>query len=239
MGLSSDPHFQKLEQWYKSKAGNLNMRDMFEADKDRFSKFSTTLETDDGDILLDYSKNLVNEEVMRMLLAMAKSRGVEEARDKMFSGEKINFTEGRAVLHIALRNRSNTPINVDGQDVMPEVNRVLDKMKAFCHVSRVHMFGQLLLNTGNKPSNSIVFKKLSPFMLGALVGNHVRAQDLCARSHLEHQQLRPVGVGVSEKHIFNSKYIRLPIFYCISVIFSFLPSELSWANSWPRPLSRS
>uniref|UniRef100_A0A8C7PFM6 Glucose-6-phosphate isomerase n=1 Tax=Oncorhynchus mykiss TaxID=8022 RepID=A0A8C7PFM6_ONCMY len=134
MGLSSDPHFQKLEQWYKSKAGNLNMRDMFEADKDRFSKFSTTLETDDGDILLDYSKNLVNEEVMRMLLA--KSRGVEEARDKMFSGEKINFTEGRAVLHIALRNRSNTPINVDGQDVMPEVNRVLDKMKAFCHKVR-------------------------------------------------------------------------------------------------------
>uniref|UniRef100_A0A8C8IWT4 Glucose-6-phosphate isomerase n=1 Tax=Oncorhynchus tshawytscha TaxID=74940 RepID=A0A8C8IWT4_ONCTS len=113
MGLSSDPHFQKLEQWYKSKAGNLNMRDMFEADKDRFSKFSTTLETDDGDILLDYSKNLVNEEVMRMLLAM-----------------------GRAVLHIALRNRSNTPINVDGQDVMPEVNRVLDKMKAFCHKVR-------------------------------------------------------------------------------------------------------
>nr|XP_046202022.1 glucose-6-phosphate isomerase a [Oncorhynchus gorbuscha] len=136
MGLSSDPHFQKLEQWYKSKAGNLNMRDMFEADKDRFSKFSTTLETDDGDILLDYSKNLVNEEVMRMLLSMAKSRGVEEARDKMFSGEKINFTEGRAVLHIALRNRSNTPINVDGQDVMPEVNRVLDKMKAFCHKVR-------------------------------------------------------------------------------------------------------
>uniref|UniRef100_A0A4W5NDT9 Glucose-6-phosphate isomerase n=1 Tax=Hucho hucho TaxID=62062 RepID=A0A4W5NDT9_9TELE len=134
MGLSSDPHFQKLEQWYKSKAGNLNMRDMFDADMDRFSKFSTTLETDDGDILLDYSKNLVNEEVMRMLLA--KSMGVEEARDKMFSGEKINFTEGRAVLHIALRNRSNTPINVDGQDVMPEVNRVLDKMKAFCHKVR-------------------------------------------------------------------------------------------------------
>ncbi|KAK6319904.1 hypothetical protein J4Q44_G00090110 [Coregonus suidteri] len=136
MGLTSDPHFQKLEQWYKSKAGNLNMRDMFDGDKDRFRKFSTTLETDDGDILLDYSKNLVNEEVMRMLLAMAKSRGVEEARDKMFSGEKINFTEGRAVLHIALRNRSNTPISVDGKDVMPEVNRVLDKMKAFCHKVR-------------------------------------------------------------------------------------------------------
>ncbi|KAG7218061.1 hypothetical protein INR49_020650 [Caranx melampygus] len=95
----------------------------------------TTLQTDDGEILLDFSKNLINQDIMDMLLAMAKSRGVEEAREKMFSGEKINFTEGRAVLHVALRNRSNTPITVDGKDVMPEVNRVLDKMKAFCHVS--------------------------------------------------------------------------------------------------------
>ncbi|KAJ8407830.1 hypothetical protein AAFF_G00268740 [Aldrovandia affinis] len=83
----------------------------------------TTLNTDDGDILLDYSKNLINEEVMKMLIDMAKSRGVEAAREKMFNGEKINFTEGRAVLHTALRNRSNTPIHVDGADVMPEVNR--------------------------------------------------------------------------------------------------------------------
>ncbi|TSK38383.1 Glucose-6-phosphate isomerase [Bagarius yarrelli] len=66
----------------------------------------------------------------------AKSRGVEAARDRMFSGEKINFTEGRAVLHVALRNRSNTPINVDGKDVMPEVNKVLEKMKGFCHKVR-------------------------------------------------------------------------------------------------------
>uniref|UniRef100_A0A4W5NAA4 Glucose-6-phosphate isomerase a n=1 Tax=Hucho hucho TaxID=62062 RepID=A0A4W5NAA4_9TELE len=210
MGLSSDPHFQKLEQWYKSKAGNLNMRDMFDADMDRFSKFSTTLETDDGDILLDYSKNLVNEEVMRMLLAMAKSMGVEEARDKMFSGEKINFTEGRAVLHIALRNRSNTPINVDGQDVMPEVNRVLDKMKAFCHKVRS---GEWKGFSGKAITD----------VFSSLFSSH----------------LRPVGVGVSEKRIWNSKYKCFPIFYCISVIFSFLPSELSWANSWPRPLSRS
>ncbi|XP_074534037.1 glucose-6-phosphate isomerase a [Halichoeres trimaculatus] len=133
MALNNDPNFKKLEQWYRDNAGSLNMRDMFESDKDRFSKFSTVLQTDDGEILLDYSKNLINQEVMTMLLAMAKSRGVEEARDKMFSGEKINFTEGRAVLHVALRNRSNTPIQVDGKDVMPEVNRVLEKMKAFCH----------------------------------------------------------------------------------------------------------
>ncbi|KAL6106134.1 gpi [Pungitius sinensis] len=133
MALTNDPNYKKLEQWYKANGGSLVMRDMFQRDQDRFSTFSTTLQTEDGEILLDYSKNLINQEVMTMLLAMAKSRGVEEARDQMFSGEKINFTEGRAVLHVALRNRSNTPIKVDGQDVMPEVNRVLDKMKTFCH----------------------------------------------------------------------------------------------------------
>uniref|UniRef100_A0A8C1FHU4 Glucose-6-phosphate isomerase n=2 Tax=Cyprinus carpio carpio TaxID=630221 RepID=A0A8C1FHU4_CYPCA len=136
MGLTSDPIFQNLEKWFKSNAASLNMRQMFEADKNRFQKLSLTLKTEEGDILLDYSKNLVNEEVMKMLVELAKSRGVEASRDKMFSGEKINFTEGRAVLHVALRNRSNTPINVDGKDVMPEVNKVLEKMKAFCHKVR-------------------------------------------------------------------------------------------------------
>uniref|UniRef100_A0A9J8D7P3 Glucose-6-phosphate isomerase n=2 Tax=Cyprinus carpio TaxID=7962 RepID=A0A9J8D7P3_CYPCA len=136
MGLTSDPNYRKLEQWYKSSAGNLNMRQMFDADQDRFSNFCiypNDLTTDDGDILLDYSKNLINEEVLRMLFDMARSVGVEAAREKMFAGEKINFTEGRAVLHTALRNRSNTPIMVDGKDVMPDVNGVLEQMKGFCH----------------------------------------------------------------------------------------------------------
>uniref|UniRef100_A0A4W6FZX8 Glucose-6-phosphate isomerase n=1 Tax=Lates calcarifer TaxID=8187 RepID=A0A4W6FZX8_LATCA len=127
MALTNDPNYQKLEQWYKANAGSLNMRDMFDGDKDRFSSFSTTLETDDGEILLDYSKNLINQEVMSMLLAMVTyappCRG-------------FYFERGRAVLHVALRNRSNTPIMVDGKDVMPEVNRVLDKMKSFCHKVR-------------------------------------------------------------------------------------------------------
>uniref|UniRef100_A0A668ABF8 Glucose-6-phosphate isomerase n=1 Tax=Myripristis murdjan TaxID=586833 RepID=A0A668ABF8_9TELE len=133
MGLTHDPNFQKLQHWYTAHALNLNMRHMFDADKERFNKFSTTLKTEDGDILLDYSKNLITDEVMKMLVDLAKSRGVEAAREKMFAGEKINFTEGRAVLHVALRNRSNTPIMVGGKDVMPEVNKVLEKMKGFCH----------------------------------------------------------------------------------------------------------
>ncbi|KAL4003922.1 protocadherin delta 2 [Sarotherodon galilaeus] len=136
MALTADANFQKLKQWHEANGASLNMRALFESDPERFGRLSTTLQTDDGDILIDYSKNLINQDVLAMLLALAKSRGVEEARERMFSGEKINFTEGRAVLHVALRNRSNTPILVDGKDVMPEVNRVLDKMKAFCQKVR-------------------------------------------------------------------------------------------------------
>uniref|UniRef100_A0A3P8QC08 Glucose-6-phosphate isomerase n=1 Tax=Astatotilapia calliptera TaxID=8154 RepID=A0A3P8QC08_ASTCA len=134
--LTCDPNFQKLQEWYTAHALGLNMRHMFEADKERFNKLSLTLKTEDGDILLDYSKNLITEDVMKMLVDLAKSRGIEAAREKMFTGEKINFTEGRAVLHVALRNRSNTPIMVDGKDVMPDVNKVLEKMKGFCHKVR-------------------------------------------------------------------------------------------------------
>uniref|UniRef100_A0A8C6WGQ0 Glucose-6-phosphate isomerase n=1 Tax=Neogobius melanostomus TaxID=47308 RepID=A0A8C6WGQ0_9GOBI len=133
MGLTHDPNFHKLQDWYTAHALNLNMRHLFEADKERFNKLSLTLNTEDGDILLDYSKNLITDEVMKMLVDLGQSRDIEAARQKMFNGDKINFTEGRAVLHVALRNRSNKPIMVDGKDVMPEVNKVLEKMKGFCH----------------------------------------------------------------------------------------------------------
>ncbi|XP_061631126.1 glucose-6-phosphate isomerase a isoform X2 [Phyllopteryx taeniolatus] len=129
--LSSDPNYQQLAQWYRAHGGSLKMRDMFAAEPERFRHFSVKVATEDGDLLLDYSKNLITQEVMAMLIAMAESRGVKQARESMFKGDKINFTEGRAVLHVALRNRSNVPILVDGKDVMPEVNRVLDKMKVF------------------------------------------------------------------------------------------------------------
>uniref|UniRef100_A0A7M4EAH1 Glucose-6-phosphate isomerase n=1 Tax=Crocodylus porosus TaxID=8502 RepID=A0A7M4EAH1_CROPO len=144
MALSSDPSFKKLLEWHRANASKLVLRHLFEADKDRFHKLSLTLNTDHGDILVDYSKNLVTEEVMKMLIDLAKSRGVENARERMFTGEKINFTENRAVLHIALRNRSNVPILVDGKDVTPEVNKVLDKMKHFCQ-------GPLMVTEALKP----------------------------------------------------------------------------------------
>ncbi|XP_051835678.1 glucose-6-phosphate isomerase [Antechinus flavipes] len=130
--LSQDPNFQKLVQWYSKHGSELNLRRLFETDQDRFNRFSLNLDTKNGHILVDYSKNLITEDVMKMLIELAKSRGVENAREQMFKGNKINFTEDRAVLHVALRNRSNTPMLVDGKDVVPEVNKVLQKMKAFC-----------------------------------------------------------------------------------------------------------
>ncbi|XP_071973362.1 glucose-6-phosphate isomerase [Engystomops pustulosus] len=132
MSLTSDPVYHKLAKFYEANHDSLNLRKLFEADKERFNKFSQTLATGEGDILVDYSKNLITEDVLKMLIQLAQSKGVENARKRMFLAEKINFTENRAVLHIALRNRSNTPILVDGKDVMPEVNAVLEKMKAFC-----------------------------------------------------------------------------------------------------------
>lgn len=94
--------------------------------------FSLTIKTpNDGDILIDFSKNRIDDQTFRLLIDLAKERKVEDARNVMFNGGKINFTENRAVLHIALRNRNNRPILIDGKDVMPDVNAVLEHMKQF------------------------------------------------------------------------------------------------------------
>ena len=119
--------WKKLTENY-SKTSNLHMRDLFAADKDRFSKYAVQF----NDILVDYSKNRITDETMSLLLALAEEAGLKQAIEDMFTGKKINATEKRSVLHVALRNRSNTPIFSDGKDVMPEINAVLDKMKGFC-----------------------------------------------------------------------------------------------------------
>ncbi|EOT7249990.1 glucose-6-phosphate isomerase [Escherichia coli] len=107
---------------------DVTIADLFAKDGDRFSKFSATF---DNQMLVDYSKNRITEETQAKLQDLAKECDLAGAIKSMFSGEKINRTENRAVLHVALRNRSNTPILVDGKDVMPEVNAVLEKMKTF------------------------------------------------------------------------------------------------------------
>jgi glucose-6-phosphate isomerase len=104
-----------------------DMKSLFAEDPERFNKFSILFE----DILVDYSKNRITDETMALLVQLAKECKLDEAIKAMFSGEKINETEGREVLHIALRNQSNTPIFADGKDVMPEVNTVLAKMEKF------------------------------------------------------------------------------------------------------------
>lgn len=114
-------HFEQMK--------SVQMRDLFAQDADRFSKFSATF---DDQMLVDFSKNRITTETLEKLQALAKETDLQGAIASMFAGEKINRTEDRAVLHIALRNRSNTPIIVDGKDVMPEVNAVLAKMKQFC-----------------------------------------------------------------------------------------------------------
>ena len=104
-----------------------HLKDAFQSDPQRFKKFSLSFE----DILIDYSKNRISAETMDLLLSLAQECGLKDAIDAMFAGEKINFTEDRSVLHVALRNQSNTPVLVDGQDVMPEVNRVLAQVEKF------------------------------------------------------------------------------------------------------------
>ncbi|MGL6355966.1 glucose-6-phosphate isomerase [Aeromonas veronii] len=105
------------------------LKDLFAQDPKRFDKFSLTF---GGDILVDYSKNLITEETLKLLVDLAKETDLRSAIDAMFNGDKINMTECRSVLHVALRNRSDRPIESDGKDVMPEVNAVLAKMKGFC-----------------------------------------------------------------------------------------------------------
>ncbi len=114
-------HFEKIK--------DVPMRDLFEQDKTRFSKFSAIF---NDQMLVDFSKNRITAETMEKLQALARETDVSGAINAMFSGEKINRTEDRAVLHVALRNRSNSPIWLDGEDVMPAINAMLEKMKQFC-----------------------------------------------------------------------------------------------------------
>ncbi|MEH0667147.1 glucose-6-phosphate isomerase [Vibrio scophthalmi] len=109
-------------------AQDMDLKALFAQDPARFDKFSTRF---GDDMLVDYSKNLINEETLKHLFALAQETDLASAIEAMFSGDTINQTEGRSVLHVALRNRSNTPIMVNGEDVMPAVNAVLEKMKSF------------------------------------------------------------------------------------------------------------
>ena len=117
---------EKLDEHYEQ-IKDTHLRKMFAHDSDRFKRLSLRFE----DILLDYSKNRITDKTMHLLVDLAEECKLKEAITAMFGGEKINFTEGRSVLHTALRNQSGKEVKVDGKDVMPEVNRVLAQMKEF------------------------------------------------------------------------------------------------------------
>ena len=143
--------------WHKKD----EMKDLFARDKERAAKYTLNL----GNLYLDYSKNRINDKTMKYLLNLTKEVKLRDKIDAMFSGEKINKTENRAVLHVALRNRQNTPIYVDGQNVMPEINAVLAKMKKFSDAVR---FGEFKGATGKKLTSIVNIgiggSDLGPFM---------------------------------------------------------------------------
>jgi glucose-6-phosphate isomerase len=124
--MAATPAWSALQAHYDTMKGT-HMRDLFASNPDRFDKFSVEV----GSLLLDYSKNIVTDETMGLLEELVKAADVEGMAKRMFTGEKINETEGRAVLHVALRNRSGAPILVDGKDVMPEVTETLNRIKGF------------------------------------------------------------------------------------------------------------
>ncbi|WP_038311107.1 glucose-6-phosphate isomerase [Kingella kingae] len=125
------PAWKALEQDFAN-TQNSHMRDLFEQDPERAQRYWLQV----GGISVDYSKNRINDQILADLIELAKQAGLPERMKQMFGGEKINQTENRAVLHIALRNRSNRKIEVDGEDVMPKVNAVLRKMGDFTHAVR-------------------------------------------------------------------------------------------------------
>ncbi|MEQ9218764.1 MAG: glucose-6-phosphate isomerase [Cyclobacteriaceae bacterium] len=147
-------HFEKTK--------DIRLKDQFQKDPERFNKFSLTFR----DMLVDFSKNRIDEQTMDLLVQLADEVKLDEAKKQMFGGEKINMTEDRAVLHVALRNRSGNPIKFEGKDVMPDINGVLAKIKKF--TSKLHT-GELLGYTG-KSINTVVNigiggSNLGPYMV--------------------------------------------------------------------------
>ena len=172
--LESSPAWAALTEHHRE-ITRLEMGELFEADADRFDRFSLEF----GPVLFDFSKNRITRETTNLLCELASEAGVEDAVREMFSGSAINWTENRAVLHVALRNRSNTPIEVDGVDVMPAVNAVLEKMRVFSDELRS---GRWLGATG-KPIRTVVNigiggSDLGPVMITEALGAYHDGPDV-------------------------------------------------------------
>lgn len=145
--INKSLQWKKLENLAK-KMRKVEMREMFAKDKKRAEKYSISLEN----MLVDFSKNRIDDKVFKALISLAKKAKVQNKIAEMFEGKKINTTENRAVLHVALRNKDNTPIYVDGENVMPEINKVLAKIKDFSEAVRL---GKFVGYTGKKLTNIV------------------------------------------------------------------------------------
>lgn len=176
--LTDSTIWHELEDHF-SHIAELKMRDMFDQDPNRFDKFSIFFK----DILFDFSKNRITEKTLPLLFELARQGKLTDKIEAMFAGEKINQTEKRAVLHIALRNRSNRPILVDGHDVMIDVNRVLDKMRDFCQAvqsGRWHGYtGKEITDVvnigigGSDLGPKMVVRALQPYAIGNIQSHFV------------------------------------------------------------------
>ena len=125
--------WQQLQEHHTNLGRNIVLKEYFQKDPQRFQKFSRTFKNtaDKSEILFDFSKNFITEETLSLLVQLAKEADLEKLRDDMFAGEHINFTEDRAVYHVALRNVTNEPMKVDGKSVVEDVNSVLEHMEEF------------------------------------------------------------------------------------------------------------
>lgn len=172
-GRNKSKAWRNLESLYKHYK-NVQIRDLFAADGRRAAKYSVELEN----MLVDYSKNWVDDKVMSALFDLAEEHKLKDKIEDMFSGKKINKTENRAVLHIALRNRGNEPIYVDGRDVMPQINETLEKIKDFSEAVRL---GRFTGYTGKKLTNIVNIgiggSDLGPFMATEAL-RHYWAKDI-------------------------------------------------------------
>ena len=148
------PAWAALVEHHNKVGRNIVLKEEFESDPDRFSKFTRIFKNtaDKSEILFDFSKNFLTEETLNLLINLAKEAELEKLRDEMFAGEKINFTEKRAVYHVALRNVTNDPMAVDGKSVVGETNSVLEHMKVFSEQIRS---GSWKGYTGKKLTNII------------------------------------------------------------------------------------
>ena len=130
-GVEHAAAWKALEAHYANTMANTHVKDLFASDPRRFDEMSLHFDNDDARLLVDYSKNCVTSETMKCLYALADECDVLRKAKDMYAGCKINATEGRAVLHVALRNRGDAPIYVDGVDVVPEIDDVLRRIKTF------------------------------------------------------------------------------------------------------------